>query len=486
MAAAVVSSTLPSSKSRAARPSPRAVFTRPWELLGLGCFFAWFQLTRHVVTVPGMSPLLSIVDNRQLLEALLALALVASLIERGIRPSWPNTHAVRAVGLLGAACTCALPALIGAPSAYTPVLACVVLLAACACAAWLALAWCWVFSCASTSRTVAHVLLSVLFARAIGLVCIIPGIVVAVLSSAVLPAISALLLTSSRLPLSRWTPDQGAREEGPHASRLALIALAIALLGFIIGTYKQAYSVNDAPNPGTGPRSVAILLTHVIVMTSLLFVARADLFAGTYRATMFLLAIGCACTPIDADWAGMLSSTLMLWSQFMLMGLVWIIAPRVSLSMGRGSYAYLVGWGFAVFYASSALGSLFYRPTFAVLQTTLPSHAPIQLAMLLCVLTVHFLMIREQDIQRLVDLKESEYRQGREALLAGCRAMAAAHALSERESELLPRWVLGETAPQIAEELSISESTVRTHVRHIYVKTGTHGRSELMELVRTS
>ena len=40
------------------------------------------------------------------------------------------------------------------------------------------------------------------------------------------------------------------------------------------------------------------------------------------------------------------------------------------------------------------------------------------------------------------------------------------------------------SAPEIARELSVSPSTVRTHVRHLYVKFGTHHRAEAVDLAR--
>ena len=40
------------------------------------------------------------------------------------------------------------------------------------------------------------------------------------------------------------------------------------------------------------------------------------------------------------------------------------------------------------------------------------------------------------------------------------------------------------SAPEIARELSVSPSTVRTHVRHLYAKFGTHHRAEAVDLAR--
>ena len=40
------------------------------------------------------------------------------------------------------------------------------------------------------------------------------------------------------------------------------------------------------------------------------------------------------------------------------------------------------------------------------------------------------------------------------------------------------------SAPEIARELSVSPSTVRTHIRHLYAKFGTHHRAEAVDLAR--
>jgi DNA-binding CsgD family transcriptional regulator len=59
------------------------------------------------------------------------------------------------------------------------------------------------------------------------------------------------------------------------------------------------------------------------------------------------------------------------------------------------------------------------------------------------------------------------------------REAFAAFALSERQLEVLERALLGETAPQIAARLYISEVTVRNHLHAIYERVGVSGRREL-------
>jgi DNA-binding NarL/FixJ family response regulator len=59
------------------------------------------------------------------------------------------------------------------------------------------------------------------------------------------------------------------------------------------------------------------------------------------------------------------------------------------------------------------------------------------------------------------------------------REAFAPFGLSERQLEVLERALLGETAPQIAARLYISEVTVRNHLHAIYERVGVSGRREL-------
>ena len=63
-----------------------------------------------------------------------------------------------------------------------------------------------------------------------------------------------------------------------------------------------------------------------------------------------------------------------------------------------------------------------------------------------------------------------------------CTAIAQKAGLSKREAELLPLALRGRTGERIAQELYISKSTVETHLRRIYQKTGVKNRQELIDL----
>ncbi|MCX7983924.1 MAG: response regulator transcription factor [Bacteroidetes bacterium] len=59
----------------------------------------------------------------------------------------------------------------------------------------------------------------------------------------------------------------------------------------------------------------------------------------------------------------------------------------------------------------------------------------------------------------------------------------ATYALSEREREIIQHVVNGNSTQQIAEQLFISEHTVRTHIKNIFKKLGTHTREQLVAKV---
>jgi DNA-binding CsgD family transcriptional regulator/PAS domain-containing protein len=62
-------------------------------------------------------------------------------------------------------------------------------------------------------------------------------------------------------------------------------------------------------------------------------------------------------------------------------------------------------------------------------------------------------------------------------------AFAANHGFSPREHEVVHLLVQGLTTLAIADTMSISTHTVRDHIKHLYRKTGTRSRSELLGLI---
>lgn len=65
-----------------------------------------------------------------------------------------------------------------------------------------------------------------------------------------------------------------------------------------------------------------------------------------------------------------------------------------------------------------------------------------------------------------------------------CTRLARRYGLSRREEEVLAYVGQGYNSPYIAKMLFISDSTVRSHLKSIYRKTGVPSRMDLIDLIR--
>lgn len=83
--------------------------------------------------------------------------------------------------------------------------------------------------------------------------------------------------------------------------------------------------------------------------------------------------------------------------------------------------------------------------------------------------------------------KDDENSQVIDRLSKQCRHVADEYGLSTREAEVMELLGRGRTGPAIADELFISENTVRTHIKRIYAKVGVSKKQELLAVLeRTS
>ena len=101
---------------------------------------------------------------------------------------------------------------------------------------------------------------------------------------------------------------------------------------------------------------------------------------------------------------------------------------------------------------------------------------------------------RSDPIQRIASLERHLWRIAREVEASGVAAgfdrvpdpqeMPGLAELSARQWEILTRLLRGERVPTIADELYLSQSTVRNHLSDIFRKLGVHSQDELLRLLR--
>lgn len=283
--------------------------------------------------------------------------------------------------------------------------------------------------------------------------------------------------------------------------------VAILLLGLIEGFF-DAF---------TGYRAFAVESQHGIYLFAaglvLLLVAaligifkREDAMSLIYRISILVLIVGCVGILQVRDFST--ASGALVFAGYQVMAIALAVVCAVISQSFRIGLVRTIAAAYACLYVGELLGELggmALGPETA--QTLLPAIAAVSIVVLAL---VTLFLFGETDFVRLgigeVDsvLPESSRAEGEPdgseddgGAVAGvpgaretreetgeriCRTIVERYGLSPRESEVLELLLEGRTIKRIQEALFISQGTVSTHIRHIYQKTGSANRQELLDL----
>lgn len=195
---------------------------------------------------------------------------------------------------------------------------------------------------------------------------------------------------------------------------------------------------------------------------------------ATYRLSVLVMMAGFLFVPVLGQFgvpgesvvlAGYLGLTYVLVSLFMVM------AQLMGLDVAR-SFAR----GFAALYAGELCGIALGN---GIELFTASDGTPFAVAAFagLATLFAYQFLFSERDFRSLSVMVQEVDR-----FDEMCALVTQENGLSKREAEILRYALRGRTSDRIAQELFISKSTVDTHLRRIYQKTGVHGRQELIDL----
>ena len=113
---------------------------------------------------------------------------------------------------------------------------------------------------------------------------------------------------------------------------------------------------------------------------------------------------------------------------------------------------------------------------------SVPIGDPVALGALIALLAfVSLWVLNDRLFSRLVRPSEKEERSLEAAQSFG--SLSERFGLTQREAEVLLLFAQGRSAPFIAEKLTVSLSTVKSHIAHAYAKCGVHSRQELISLI---
>ena len=231
---------------------------------------------------------------------------------------------------------------------------------------------------------------------------------------------------------------------------------------------------------------IYLVMAVMFVVNALLLIlfGRSAPILFLYRFSVPVFIIGYGLLVLNIAIANIISIACVLGGSILFECLILLIFPYVAIR-AKGSTIHVFGWCAVAQHAGSYLGFIL-GDIFGVKNIT--NSAEIAIFSLLAVIAfvvLFFFIFKELNVNNLSQ-KSSESGelvhttdQRIDYLIDLCK-------FSPREAEVFRLLAKGRSLPYIEEELVISHSTARTHVKHIYEKAGISSRQELHDLIENS
>jgi DNA-binding CsgD family transcriptional regulator len=245
-----------------------------------------------------------------------------------------------------------------------------------------------------------------------------------------------------------------------------------------IGISRQEYSTFFGTEA-----TEAVTLLIIAALALLVFVKQTRInIEFAFILVAFFLATALLLLPLLWD-----SSTIIPWHIVKFAALVFAVIARAHFAfrsggssqtalvllgfcLGIGQLAFLPGYLFGVALRSSHMTS-----------TTMAFGISVGLFWIFTVLVlIAFWRNKQAQLKR-----QSEHigTAGVSAFEAGCKILVEQTGLTDREQEVLLAFAHGRSAQRIAQDLYLSNATVKTYLQRIYTKTDVHSRQQLLDLI---
>lgn len=261
------------------------------------------------------------------------------------------------------------------------------------------------------------------------------------------------------------------------------ILFGVAVYSFILGALQGSFT-----NPPIVATEILILSHHLaeVLIAGLIiwwvFARKGFLrFSGLWRAIFLFTATGLFLLPIFGqewvDWSIVLISI----AQTLVVMLFWTMLADVS-KHSSVSPIIIFGSGWTAYTLPLALGEIVGQ------YTSLSDSSTYFVAILGYVLTIAAVFaLNERDLSQRRIFSDLEITAPEKSLYGnidkGCTAVGKEYGLSDREVEVLQLLCKGRSKSYIAENLFISENTVRSHTKNIYQKLDIHSKQEALDIV---
>ena len=263
----------------------------------------------------------------------------------------------------------------------------------------------------------------------------------------------------------------------PSISLVAGIVIICIGYGFLQAVLTRGSGPSDLNAIG-----VAVAFIAAFVVALLLFDRSDDPnYAKPLSIITSMLVLGFLLFPLRSYAAVAFVSTVLVNSGFMLFEYLLMVALSDCASRSTSSATLLFAGTRAVVTGSVLAGMLVSNALFGVVaQVGGVAQSVVVLVSVALLALAGIWLLHERNLNRFF---WGEGAPAESSLKQQCDLLAQKAGLTNREAEVLELWAQGRSVPYIQETLVISASTVSTHTRHIYQKTGVHSRQELLDLL---
>lgn len=298
-----------------------------------------------------------------------------------------------------------------------------------------------------------------------------------------LPVVSLLSLRS--MAKTSWVAPYERRGEILYRRDTYTSLVPVAVCVFIFCTVRRLQTFATNGNPGD---SWMLLLGHLIelafsvaVLLWIFKLNRVVDFVQLWRFVFLFLATAIVCSGLGAF--GGLRSICSSVTTSLIVILLWLLLSDVAHHTRLHPFA-VFGFGWSLYVGGSYLGGLLGPLVLG--RSEIPWAVPLCLGSLwiLGVTMVFCLGSTNPDIRRIFDdMNEKVPVREHATIDVRCDIIGRERGLTGREVEVLKLLAKGRSKAFIAEELYISENTVRAHARRLYAKLEVHTRDELQDLM---
>ncbi len=274
-------------------------------------------------------------------------------------------------------------------------------------------------------------------------------------------------LTGGAHSLSGWI--------GTAPYRLLVIVAALSLVNGLIRTSGSLANIGFSDTYEWLAFALSNLLANAIG-GAVAFYAHRRRIAVAFDVALPVIALGCiAAGAVGGGWA-FTGNLLVAVGAQTIVTLAWVVLVGnsiVSCTPGNGVFALLLAFQYVGIFAGQALGSA------AVLDASGAAYLSL-FALLLVAIAL-------TDMQsRLAVSHQAMEGTPVPSFAERVSALADACGLTPRERQVFALWAAGHSGAHLQEELGITKNTLKTHLGHIYEKTGVANREELIALVERS